>query len=73
MVQLRSLKKKLRQMTKIRQVAHTGYHNGTLTTVFTNNSDDERKAAFEKAEQMNKQNPMELPGDEWLIKEGWIK
>jgi hypothetical protein len=41
--------------------------------VFVNNSDDERRYAFEKAEKMNKHNPMTLPGDEWLIKEGWLK
>ena len=55
-------------------VAHTGYMNGGVKTImFVESPDAKRKAAFEQAERMNKKNQMELPGDEWLIKEGWVK
>jgi hypothetical protein len=57
------------KLTEIRQVAHS---NGR-EVVFTDNTDDLRRAAFEKAEEMNKHDQVNLPGDEWLSKEGWLK
>jgi hypothetical protein len=41
--------------------------------IFVETPAEKRNTAFKRAEEMNKKDQINLPGDEWLIKEGWLK